>query len=99
AVENLRVSMGLSGIEIRRDAAANALREMGLAGRESLPARLLSEGQRRRLALARLSFCRNALWVLDEVLTSLDKAAVSLVGSLIENHLRRGGIAMVATHQ
>ena len=99
AVENLRVSSGLGGIEISQDVAVNTLRGMGLGGRERLAARLLSEGQRRRLALARLSVCSKSLWVLDEVLTSLDKAAVMLVSSLIENHLNRGGIAMVATHQ
>ena len=72
---------------------------MGLAGRESLPARLLSEGQRRRVALARLLVCNTKLWLLDEVMTSLDKGAVALVRSLIENHLTGGGIAIVATHQ
>lgn len=99
AVENLRVSSGLGGIEISEQAAINTLRELGLGGRERLPARLLSEGQRRRLALARLSVCNKALWVLDEVLTSLDKAAVTLVSSLIDDHLRGGGMAVVATHQ
>ena len=99
AVENLRVSSGLNGIEISQQAAMNTLQQMGLGGRERLPARLLSEGQRRRLALARLGVCNTALWVLDEVLTSLDKAAVTLVKSLIEEHLGNGGMAIVATHQ
>jgi heme exporter protein A len=98
-VENLRVSSGLNGIEVSQQAAMCVLQQMGLGGRERLPARSLSEGQRRRLALARLNICRTALWVLDEVLTSLDKAAVTLVKSLIENHLMKGGIAIIATHQ
>ena len=72
---------------------------MGLAGRDFLPARLLSEGQRRRVALARLLVCGTTLWLLDEVLTSLDKAAIALTRSLIEEHLAKGGIAFVATHQ
>ena len=72
---------------------------MGLAGREHLPARYLSEGQRRRVALARLLVCNTRLWLLDEVLTALDKSAVALVRSLIENHVKGGGIAIVATHQ
>lgn len=72
---------------------------MGLAGREHLPARFLSEGQRRRVALARLIVCNTTLWLLDEVLTSLDKSAIALIRSLIEQHLSSGGIAMVATHQ
>lgn len=99
AIENLRVSSGLNGIELSEPAAVKILREMGLGGRERLPARLLSEGQRRRLALARLTVCDTVLWVLDEVLTSLDKAAVVLVKTLIENHLGNGGLAIVATHQ
>jgi len=72
---------------------------VGLAGRENLPTRFLSEGQKRRSALARLVACSTRLWVLDEVLASLDAAAVSLVESMIEGHLRDEGIAIVATHQ
>lgn len=99
ALENLRIANALNGIEVSRDDALAALARMGLAGRESLPARFLSEGQRRRVALARLLLCQTRLWLLDEVMTSLDKGAVELVRSLIEEHLNRGGIAIVATHQ
>jgi len=99
AIENLRVTAGLSGGEVTPPEAAVVLRKMGLGGRENLPARLLSEGQRRRLALARLSVCTSRVWLLDEILTSLDKAAVALVSSLFEEHLGRGGMAIVATHQ
>ena len=99
AVENLRISNALNGIEVSKQRARAVLEQMGLAGRELLPARLLSEGQRRRVALARLLVCDTALWLLDEVMTSLDKGAVALVRSLIENHLANGGIAFVATHQ
>jgi heme exporter protein A len=96
--ENVRFASGLAGIAVSREEAQNALATMGLAGRENLPARLLSEGQRRRTALARLLICRTSLWVLDEVLTSLDSSAVRFVTSLIEGHLNKGGIAIVATH-
>ena len=99
AIENLRITNALNGIVVNKERAREALGQLGLAGRESLPARLLSEGQRRRVALARLLVCNTKLWLLDEVLTSLDKAAVALVRSLIENHLKTGGIAIVATHQ
>ena len=99
AVENLKVSNGLNGIELSKERARAVLEQMGLAGRDLLPARLLSEGQRRRVALARLLVCNTKLWLLDEVMTSLDKGAVALVRSLIENHLAGGGIAIVATHQ
>jgi heme exporter protein A len=99
ALENLRVSNALNGIEIGEERATSVLVRMGLSGRESLPARLLSEGQRRRVALARLVVCNTTLWLLDEVMTSLDRAAIALVRSLIEEHLNGGGMAIVATHQ
>jgi heme exporter protein A len=99
ALENLRVSNALNGIEISRERAREVLGTMGLAGRDSVPARFLSEGQRRRVALARLSVCKTTLWLLDEVTTSLDKSAIALIRSLIEKHLLGGGIAVIATHQ
>ena len=99
AIENLRILNALNGIEVGKQQALDVLARMGLARREHLPARLLSEGQRRRVALARLLLCNTKLWLLDEVMTSLDKGAVGLVRSLIEEHLNGGGIAIVATHQ
>jgi heme exporter protein A len=99
SLENLRISSGLSGTEISSAEASQALAKVGLAGRENLPARFLSEGQRRRSALARLITCTTPLWLLDEVLASLDRAAGSLIESIIGEHLNRGGIAVVATHQ
>ncbi|HLN98296.1 MAG TPA: cytochrome c biogenesis heme-transporting ATPase CcmA [Pyrinomonadaceae bacterium] len=99
SLENLRISSGLSGCEITRDQAQEALAFVGLGGRENLPARFLSEGQRRRLAVARLITCKTPLWVLDEVLASLDHAAATLIESLIDKHLSKGGLAIVATHQ
>jgi len=99
ALENLRVSCGLSGIEISRQSAVSALARMRLEDRIDTPARLLSEGQRRRVALARLLVRRTSLWLLDEVMTSLDTEAVQLVQWMIEEHLSVGGMAVVATHQ
>lgn len=99
SLENLRISSGLAGTELKEADAYAALERMGLKGREELAARLLSEGQRRRSALARLLTCRTKLWVLDEVLTALDKAATGLISRVIEEHLSEGGIAVVATHQ
>jgi len=99
SLENLRISSGLGGSELTQDQAREALARVGLADREHLPARFLSEGQRRRSALARLVHGKAILWVLDEVLASLDHAAVTLVESLIGEHLSKGGLAIVATHQ
>jgi heme exporter protein A len=99
SLENLRISSGLAGFEVSRAQAKEALSRVGLAGRENLPARYLSEGQRRRSALARLLTCNTVLWLLDEVLASLDHAAVTLIEAVIGEHLSKGGIAIVATHQ
>ena len=99
AIENLRIGAGLSGIEIATQVTLEAVERVGLTGRHSVPARLLSEGQRRRVSLARLLLSNTRLWLLDEILTSLDKVAVALVRSLIVEHISGGGIAIVATHQ
>jgi heme exporter protein A len=99
AMENLQISSGLSGIEISRNTAVSALERMGLGHRMHVPARFLSEGERRRAALARLVVGRTSLWLLDEVLTSLDRIAVETIHHLIEDHLIAGGMAIVATHQ
>jgi heme exporter protein A len=99
SLENLRVASGLAGAAITPEAARDALARVGLAGREDLPARFLSEGQRRRSALARLITCGTKLWLLDEVLASLDHAAGKLIEAVISQHLNQGGMAIVATHQ
>lgn len=99
ALENVLISGGLSGIQLDEEKAAVALERLGLGNRLRLQTRLLSEGQRRRVALARLAVSQAKLWLLDEVMTSLDKSSVSMIRSLIEDHLATGGIAIVATHQ
>jgi len=99
SVENLRVANGLAGFELTTSDARQALAHFGLSGREDLPSRFLSEGQRRRSALARLLTNESSLWVLDEVLASLDTAAIKIIEGLIEGHLTKGGMAIVATHQ
>ncbi|MBA4142149.1 MAG: cytochrome c biogenesis heme-transporting ATPase CcmA [Nitrosospira sp.] len=99
AIENLRISSALAGVEIGEGKAREALQQMGLRGREMLPAKVLSQGQRRRVALARLLVCGTVLWILDEPLTALDTAAVKLVQGLMERHLEHGGMIVMTTHQ
>ncbi len=99
SIENLRIAAGLTGVAVTREECRNVLGAMGLGDRDNLPVRLLSEGQKRRAALARLMICGTALWLLDEVFTALDKSAVAVVRNLIEEHLGSGGIAIIATHQ
>lgn len=99
AIENLRISSALAGAEIDERKAHEALQHMGLGGRELLPAKVLSQGQRRRVALARLMVCRTELWILDEPLAALDTHAVKLVQGLMERHLKHGGMVVMTTHQ
>ncbi len=99
ALENLRISAGLSGVELNESGAISALRRMGLKGRERLPTKVLSQGQRRRVALARLLVNDAALWVLDEPLAALDVGAVALIGELIAEHLAGQGMVIFTTHQ
>jgi heme exporter protein A len=99
ALENLRISAGLSGVEIEEKDAVSALRRMGLRGRERLPVKVLSQGQRRRVALARLLVADAKLWILDEPLTALDVGAVALIQELIAGHLARQGMVIFTTHQ
>ncbi len=76
-----------------------ALRRMGLRGKELLPVKVLSQGQRRRVALARLLVSGASLWILDEPLTALDTGAVALMQTLIGEHVAQGGMAIFTTHQ
>lgn len=99
ALENLRISSGLSGAELNESGAIAALRRMGLKGRERLPAKVLSQGQRRRVALARLLVSEARLWILDEPLTALDVNAVGLMQELLAEHLAKSGMVIFTTHQ
>jgi heme exporter protein A len=64
-----------------------------------LPARSLSQGQKRRTALARLLFARAKLWVLDEPVAALDAGGVEWLAAALDRHLESGGLAVVTSHQ
>jgi heme exporter protein A len=100
ALENLRASSGLAGQPCTLPDANAALAQAGLRGREHLPARLLSQGQRKRASLARLALSTEAsLWVLDEPFNTLDDAACSWLQGLIVAQLGRGGVVVLTSHQ
>lgn len=98
-LENLRIASGVAGHPLSIQEAESILEQVGLIGQRYLPARLLSAGQRRRLALSRLLASQAKLWILDEPLASLDDAGVSLVCNLIDEHVSKDGMAIIATHQ
>lgn len=99
ALENVCISAGLAGYLVEEKEALAALRRMGLRRREHLPVKVLSQGQRRRVALSRLLVADARLWILDEPLTALDVGAVGLMQELIGEHLSKGGMAIFTTHQ
>jgi heme exporter protein A len=75
-----------------------ALAALGLSALAGLPCRTLSAGQRRRLALARLTLGDAPIWLLDEPTLGLDLASVARLGGLLAAHRARGGIVLAATH-
>ena len=96
--ENLRMSQALGRARARVRWTGPG-KQVGLYGFEDLPARTLSAGQRRRVALARLLVLDARLWVLDEPFTALDRTGKALIESLLETHSHNGGIAVLTTHQ
>jgi heme exporter protein A len=99
AVENLRISATLDGFSLSEPRAWELLAEIGLRGHEDLPSKHLSQGQKRRVALARLLANDARMWVLDEPFTALDVAAVQLLQDVIRSHVEDGGMAVITTHQ
>lgn len=100
AQENLRIGCAIGGLRADDGDALQALDAFGVLGCAGLPARVLSQGQRRRVGLAKLALSGSRpLWVLDEPFTALDKAAVEHLQGLIAQHLAGGGAVMLTTHQ
>ena len=100
AWENVLISAVISGQTISRDDAYAALDSLGLNEAADLPTRALSQGQRKRVALARLQFGVNApLWILDEPFTALDQNTVMHLCETLNQHLQRGGMLIYTTHQ
>lgn len=91
--ENLAFHASLAGGDV--DAALDS---MALAPLAELPARVLSAGQRRRLAIARLALAPAPLWLLDEPTVGLDTASIARFGQLLAAHCGQGGMVLAATH-
>jgi heme exporter protein A len=98
AEENLASLVALDGEPVTADVLREALDSVALSRQRMLPARVLSQGQRRRVGLARLSLLPRPLWILDEPLTALDAAGAGLLARIVAGHLAKGGIAVAASH-
>ncbi len=99
ALENLQADAAVAGRALNHDQALAALAQQGLKGREHLPLRVLSQGQKRRTALARLQAGNALLWVLDEPFVALDVRAVEALRLVLSHHVAQGGMVMYTSHQ
>ena len=99
AAENLASLVALAGVQATEPMRAGALERVALAGQRAFPARVLSQGQRRRIALARLLLVPKPLWILDEPATALDGDGVTLLTTIVRQHLDANRCAVIATHQ
>ncbi|MRR50695.1 MAG: cytochrome c biogenesis heme-transporting ATPase CcmA [Rhodocyclaceae bacterium] len=98
-LENLQLAAALDGGELSERDALTTLYRFGLRGREELPVRVLSQGQKRRVLLSRLVTRQAKLWVLDEPFTALDVKAVDMLAGVIGEHVAAGGMVILTSHQ
>lgn len=98
-LENLQTDAAIVGRQLTASDAKQALAQMGLRGRENLPVRVLSQGQKRRTALARLLVSSAKLWVLDEPFVALDTLAQNALSEVINAHLAKQGMVLLTSHQ
>ena len=99
AVENLCWSATLQGTPITSARARQLLKDFGLHRQADLPSQSLSQGQKRRVALARLGYTQAKLWLLDEPFNALDVTANAQLQQRIEQHLDQAGLLVLSTHQ
>jgi heme exporter protein A len=97
AFENLRFTVGLKR-RVTRTQLEHYLARTGIAALGDLPVRVLSAGQRRRVALARILALESPLWLLDEPYTHLDVAGAELLSGLLREHRAQGGLALIVAH-
>lgn len=99
ALENLQMGARIAGQDVTAAAALAALTAIGIARCANLPVRVLSQGQKRRVALAALWLSRSPLWILDEPFAALDVAATEVLAARISEHLAAGGMTILTSHQ
>ena len=99
AFENLQVVGRMNGVAASEERALEALRRLELTACAELPGKALSQGQKRRVALARLLLAPMALWIMDEPFNALDVKAVGMIQTVLSEHLDNGGMVVLTTHQ
>lgn len=99
--ENIRFWMSFMGTRksnIGTELCQQVIKEIGLAPVALQEGRTLSAGQRKRCSLARLLFCDEALWLLDEPYSNLDHEGIVMLDSILRSHLDAGGACIMTTH-
>jgi len=81
-----------------KELCKRVIREIGLTPVTLQEGRTLSAGQRKRCSLARLLFCDEALWLLDEPYSNLDREGIVMLDGIVRNHLESGGACIMTTH-
>jgi heme exporter protein A len=99
ALENIQMYAAIDDITLTQEQALSSLWRFGLRGREYLPVSCLSAGQKRRVLMARMATRQAKLWILDEPFNALDVNAVQALQTLIAEHLERGGLVVLTSHQ
>jgi heme exporter protein A len=100
ALESLRFLARLQGLPHDDAALLAALRRFGVDKRRNAPVRTLSQGQRRRVALARLALSpAGSVWVLDEPFDALDTDGIAALNGLLSHHVQAGGAVVLTSHQ
>jgi heme exporter protein A len=98
AAENLAFHLALVG-DAANASIQEALEQLGLTAVARLPAKLLSQGQKRRLALARFLITQKPLWIMDEPITAMDVRSAARMTEYFTAHLDRGGLIVLTSHQ
>ncbi len=99
ALENLTISAHLAGVRVTEEQISSVLAKLGVEICQELPTSVLSQGQKKRTALARFILNKSKLWILDEPFTALDVAAVAVLQDVIVHHAQQGGMVILTTHQ
>lgn len=97
--ENLAFTAALAGFRPDAGQMQDVLASFGVGGRGQQLAKHLSQGQKRRVALARLALSQARLWVLDEPFVAMDETGIKMLTDLIAVHLSQGGLAVLTSHQ
>ena len=97
--ENLLFSCALGGTQPSSDELQKVLSRFGVGGRSAQLVRHMSQGQKRRVALARLALSPARLWILDEPFVAMDEAGIKMLADLIAEHLTQGGMTVLTSHQ